>query len=139
MVRDQPVDTDTARLGTGVRVALGTDLVSVTRIRQAAEAVGEDFLARVFTPAEQEAAAGDWERLAARWAAKEATLKALGAGVHDTPLLDVEVLPQPSGAPELRLSGSAEAAARRAGWAAWSVSLSHDGGMALAVVIAVMT
>lgn len=119
-----------------MRIAAGTDIVAVARLRHAVETVGEGFLARVFTPAELAACAGDSERLAARWAAKEAALKALGAGVDAVPLLDVEVVPQPSGAPDLRLTGTAAAAAEQAGWSTWSVSLSHDGGIGTAVVVA---
>lgn len=119
-----------------MNVVVGTDVVAVSRLEHAVRTVGDPFLASVFTPAERETCAGDWERLAARWAAKEATLKALGAGVDEIPPLDVEVATQPSGAPEIRLTSAARAASARAGWVSWSVSISHDAGVALAVVVA---
>jgi holo-[acyl-carrier protein] synthase len=114
--------------------AVGIDLVQVARMARNVERPG--FLKRAFTPAEQRLCAGDPARLAGRWAAKEAAMKALGRGIGELPMTDLEVLAEPSGAPRLLLSGAAAAVARSAGWTAWSVSISHDGEYATAVVVA---
>ncbi len=88
---------------------------------------------RLFTPAER--AAGTPERLAARFAAKEATAKALG-----TPFAggwyDVEVVSGARGRPGLRVTGGVAALAATLGVTRWHVSLSHDGGLATALVLA---
>ena len=117
-----------------VGVAVGIDLVRVSRM--AARVDHATFLDRAFTPAEQQWCAGDPSRLAGRWAAKEAAMKALGRGLGEVAMTDLEVLAEPSGAPRLHLSGSAGAAAGAAGWTSWSVSISHDGDYATAVVVA---
>lgn len=74
--------------------------------------------------------------LAARFAAKEATLKALGGHIPGFSWLDIQVEKSDSGAPVLMLTGGADAAARRKGVERWHVSLSHDGPVAVAFVIA---
>lgn len=98
------------------------------------------FLERCFSEAER-AYAGDgrrrFERLAARFAAKEATMKALGTGWRDgMAWTDIEVTRLPSGAPTLRLSGLAARLGADLGIEAWFVSLSHAEGVAIASVIA---
>jgi len=114
--------------------AVGIDLVRVARMARNLDRPG--FLNRAFTPAEQRLCAGDASRLAGRWAAKEAAMKALGRGIGEIPMTDLEVLAEPTGAPRLQLSGVAAALARSAGWESWSVSISHDGEYATAVVVA---
>ena len=113
----------------------GVDLVSVARLQHLLAVVGEPFSRKTWTAQEITDCAGRNENLAARWAAKEATLKALGVGVDEIPMTDIEVYSQQSGAPELALSGRAAAAAHEAGLHCWSVSLSHDSGLAIAFVI----
>ncbi len=121
-------------------VGLGLDLVDISRM---ARILGgppgrvERFLARVFTAGERafcDARADRPARYAARFAAKEAALKALGvpAGLRFT---EVEVV-RAEGAPSLFLAGNAAAAARRLGVARLHLTISHDGGMAAAVVVA---
>ena len=117
-----------------VGLAVGIDLVQVSRL--AARADHATFLDRAFTPAEQQWCAGDPTRLAGRWAAKEAAMKALGRGLGQIPMTDIEVLAEPSGAPRLELAGAAADAAGAAGWTSWAVSIAHDGGYATAVVVA---
>jgi holo-[acyl-carrier protein] synthase len=117
-------------------VTVGIDLVQVSRIDRAAQRTGATFLDRAFTPAEQQLCAGVAARLAGRWAVKEAVMKALGQGLGQLPMTDIEVLTEPSGAPRLTLAGAAGAVAARAGWSCWSVSISHDGQYATAVVVA---
>lgn len=112
----------------------GVDLVDCARIARMLE---EDvtFLDLAFTPAEQEDAAGDPARLGARWAAKEATMKALGRGIGSIALLDIEVHRDVHGAPSLKLKGAAKDRAQELGVTDWSVALSHEGGYAVAFVI----
>lgn len=121
-------------------VGHGVDLAPVARIAQMRERHTERFLNRVFT-AHEIAYASDRprridEHLAARFAAKEATLKALGTGltggIHWT---DISVQ-RDAGTPGLVLVGAAAAAGERIGARRWHVSLSHAGGMAIASVIA---
>ena len=118
---------------------LGQDLVSIARLRGAVERHPEGFQRRVFTPGEWSAAAGRadrWAALASRFAAKEAAFKALGTGWgRGAAFRDVEVLGGGRTAPRLRLSGRTAALADAAGLAL-EVSLSHDGDLALAVVLA---
>ncbi|MHB8764488.1 MAG: holo-ACP synthase [Deferrisomatales bacterium] len=120
-------------------LGLGLDLVEVARIRRIREARGERFLRRVFTEAE---AAGCLSRrdpdpgLAARFAAKEAGMKALGTGWGEgVGWRDLEVVSAPGCPPRLRLHGAAGAAAERLGVASAHLSLTHDAGVAGAVVV----
>lgn len=116
-------------------VRVGVDLVDTTRLRRMIEA-DPAFLTTAWTSAELAYCEGNADRLAARWAAKEATMKALGVGIGSVAPLEIEVVHDPRGAPELQLSG---AAARRAGELAvrgWSLALSHEGGLAVAFVVA---
>lgn len=120
--------------------AHGIDLVEVARIERMIADHGERFLERVFTEHER----GDCnstpsrmpERLAARFAVKEAALKALGTGWRSgIAWTDVETRLEPSGAPVLRLHGRAREIAMEQGLDGWMVSISHAGGLATASVI----
>ena len=88
-------------------LSIGTDLAEVPRIRDAHARFGDRFLLRVFTPREVAyslAKANRFERLAARFAAKEALMKAIGTGLtQGVSWQDVEVTNLPSGRPTLRL------------------------------------
>jgi holo-[acyl-carrier protein] synthase len=118
-------------------VGLGIDVCPVERIRGIFERHGDSFARRVFTDAER-AHAGDGvvrdERLAARWAAKEAAIKALG-GPPGLRWHDLAVTNDEGGAPSLVLSGAAKEHARRLGARRALLSLSHAGGVAVAVVV----
>ncbi len=116
-------------------VRAGTDLAAVSRVEDLVAAVGEPFLARTWTAAERAACGGRAESLAVRWAAKESVLKALGVGVDAIRMTDIEVVDGLDG-PAVRLHGEAASRAARLGLTDWAVSLSHDGGMALAFVVA---
>ena len=123
-------------------VGLGTDLVGIERIRGIHARQGRRFLDRVYTAAEQAyclAARDPAERLAARWAAKEAAMKALGTGwAKGVDFRQIEVVAGSSdgGAPRLALSGAAAAVAGRIGAERLHLTLSHSDGMAVATVIA---
>ncbi|GIU84308.1 MAG: holo-[acyl-carrier-protein] synthase [Acidimicrobiales bacterium] len=119
-------------------VAVGTDLVDVERLdRVIARRPG--LLERIFTDREV-SHARRWrnptERLAARWAAKESVLKALGLGVFAVPLREVEVVNSPVGAPSIMLHGKAAEIAKGKGITRWCVSLTHTDRFASAVVLA---
>jgi holo-[acyl-carrier protein] synthase len=77
------------------------------------------------------------ERFAARFAAKEAVLKAMGVGLGACPFREIEVVRAESGAPSLALHGAAAELAASRGIASWHVSLTHTSTMAEALVIAV--
>jgi len=111
-------------------VGLGSDVVAIARFEEALER-SPGFLERVFTPAERERGTAS---LAARWAAKEALAKALGApgGLH---WHDAEVVVEASGQPSLRVTGTVAARAEELGITSFHLSLSHDAGIASAVVI----
>lgn len=117
-------------------IAVGIDLVEVSRLARHAANPDSAFLGRAFTPAEREVCGADVRRLAGRWAAKEAAMKALGRGLGDVAMTDIEVRVEPSGSPQLHLSGRAATLAAEAGWVQWSLSISHDGQYATAVVAA---
>ncbi len=121
----------------GVR-GLGTDLVEVERFRLAL-ARRVTLSDRLFTEGEQEYASGQHDpvkSLAARFGAKEAVMKALGAGLGAFGFHEVEVVREESGAPGLALRGAAAALAAERGVTAWQVSLSHTESTAVAVVLA---
>jgi len=122
-----------------VIVGSGVDLAEVARIGAAVERFGERFLRRVFTPAEiayVERKANRLERYAARFAAKEAGMKALGTGWRrGVRWRDFEVLNLPSGRPTLRLHGKAREYAERMGVKNITLSLTHTREQALANVL----
>lgn len=121
-------------------VAHGIDIVSVERIGHVLDAHGERFLERCFTS--EERAMADVpnrdvaaQRLAARFAAKEAVLKALGTGLTGgIQWRDVAVV-RDVGPPRVELRGRAAEAAASWGITHWHLSLSHAGGLAMASVI----
>jgi holo-[acyl-carrier protein] synthase len=114
-----------------VIVGVGIDVVEVARLARALERT-PGLARRLFTAAEQ---GRPVESLAARFAAKEAVAKALGApgGLHWT---DAEVVQLDNGRPVLRLTGGVAEEAEAQGITTWHLSLSHDGGVATAVVVA---
>ena len=113
-------------------IGVGVDVVEVERLERAL-ARTPALAARRFTAQEQ--AAGRGEALAARFAAKEAVAKALGApgGLR---WVDAEVVREDGGRPRLRLHGGVAEEAAAQGISTWHLSLSHDGGIATAVVVA---
>lgn len=124
-------------VGVGV-VGVGTDLVELDRLRDALErqpALGD----RLFTPAEQAYAERHRDptpHLGARFAAKEAVMKALGAGMSQMAFDEIEVTRDERGRPGVALHGRAAEVAASVGAAAWHLSLTHTGSMAHAVAVA---
>lgn len=131
-------------------IYLGTDIVCIPRIQHALERFGERFIRRVYTSAEQKdcgvQSSGFTDngtvskkaiaQLAGRWAAKEATAKALGTGWQGIRYTDIEIQRLASGAPAVCLHGAAAAVAARWGECQWQVSISHERDYCVAVVIA---
>lgn len=121
----------------GVIVSVGMDVVRVERF--AAALTRTPLLAnRLFTDAELSTPTGHprtAESLAARFAAKESVAKALGAP-SGLSWHDCEVVADADGRPWISVTGTVEASAVRLGIARWHVSLSHDGGIATAMIVA---
>jgi holo-[acyl-carrier protein] synthase len=120
-------------------VGLGTDLVEVGRFRLAMERTAR-LADRLFSTDEREYASGQHDpakSLAARFAAKEAVMKALGVGLGAFKLRDVEVVRRRGGAPVVALHGKAAVLADERGVTVWHLSLTHTDSMAMAVAIAV--
>jgi holo-[acyl-carrier protein] synthase len=132
----------TAARGPAEGIRAGIDLVSVEDVRRSLETFGEAYLRRLFTADEvayaRAGASADVtaERLAARFAAKEATRKVLGLDEAGVGFTSIEVVRTPSGACSLALHREAREAARRERLAGLSLSMSHEGGYATAVVLA---
>lgn len=115
-------------------VSVGIDVVDIGRFAAVLERTPR-LAERLFTPTERDLVRARPQRLATAFAAKEATAKALGApgGLR---WHDVEVRRSPAGRPQLTVTGTVAAAAASLGVHAWHLSLSHDAGVAVAVVVA---
>ena len=119
-------------------IGIGIDAVDVDRFRRVL-ARRPRLVHRLFTAEEQAYAnrqADPTQRYAARFAAKEAVLKALGIGLGRVALTEIEVVREPSGAPGLRLWGRAAAVAEASGVAHWRLSMTHTALIAQAVAVA---
>ena len=119
---------------------VGIDLGATDSVRDSIASHGARYLERIYSAREisdcTTAAAVDPERLAGRFAAKEATFKALRVGDEAVAWRDVEVRRHTSGWVELLLSGQAATLARESGISDLALSLAHDQGFAAAVVVA---
>jgi holo-[acyl-carrier protein] synthase len=124
--------------GSAAVVGVGVDAVDLDRLRRML-ARRPRLADRLFTPGElayARRAADPVPRLATRFAAKEATMKALGVGLGAVAFAEVEVVRVGLGPPELALGGAAASRAHRAGVTRWHLSLSHTDRVALALVVA---
>ncbi|GAB4559999.1 MAG: holo-ACP synthase [Anaerolineae bacterium] len=117
-------------------LAAGVDIVSVDRIERAITRWGERFLRRVYLDSELSYCGTRAASLAARWAAKEAVSKALACGFLDVTWREIEIAHHETGQPYVVLHGRALARARALGLTQWALSLSHDGSVAVAFVVA---
>ena len=106
---------------------IGTDIIEIYRVEKA---LSPAFLKRVYTEKEQDycekRGAGKYASYGARWAGKEAVLKAFGTGLRQGTLLDIEILPDELGCPKVRLSGYFGQLARDRGIKSVWISLSHS-------------
>lgn len=117
-------------------IEVGVDVIEIERVRRVLDRYGERFLRRIFTEREIERYGRRPAELAARFAAKEATMKALGTGIRGVRWRDIETLSNRRGKPILVLHGTAAQRAQLLGLVHWSISLTHSRTDATAVVIA---
>ena len=122
-------------------ISIGIDLTAADAVAGSLRTHGARYLERVYTERERRdcavpAGGTDAGRLAARFAAKEATMKALQRDDEPIPWTSIGVCTDGAGRPTLELTGAAAALARRRGATGLAVSLTHEGGFAAAVVIA---
>ena len=117
-------------------LAVGVDIIEISRIQTVLERHGDRFLRRVYTEGELAYADGRLSALAARWAAKEAAAKALGTGIGDVSFQEIEVICDVRGKPDLVLHGEAAHLAARLSLSQFALSLSHAAGYAVAFVVA---
>lgn len=127
-LRRLPVPPDALRVG--------IDVVDVREVAASLQTFGLRYARRLYTEHELTSAGGQPQRLAARFAAKEAAVKAFGWAEAGVNLRDIEVRTDADGAPSLMLHARARALAAAAGTGAIELSLSHDGDHACAVVAA---
>ncbi len=116
-------------------ICVGVDIIEIDRISATIERFGDRFLQRIYTEEEAAYCRGRAPQLAARFAAKEAVMKALGTGTRGVGWRDVEVARKRSGEPEIVLHGRAAARAEKLGIDRLAVSLSHSRKYAVASVV----
>ncbi len=119
-------------------IGIGTDLVEVDRFRDSLERT-PTLKTKLFCAGEREYAdrANDpTERYAARFAAKEAVMKAMGVGIGEIAMADIEVVRLASGQPEIVLHGTAAELAAKLGIGQWLLTMTHTDSMAHAVAVA---
>ncbi len=120
-------------------IGTGVDIVEVSRIKKAAIKWKENFLKKIFTDKElnySEERSASYQHLAARFAAKEAVLKALGNGwTNRIKWNDIEIWNEESGKPNVRLSGEVEKVSKKLGVTDIIISMSHTRTYAVANVI----
>ena len=115
--------------------AVGVDIIEIHRVEASLARFGQRFLGRCFTPLEVAFCRGRVSELAARFAAKEAVMKALGTGARGVAWREIEVLPNHRGKPLVYLPGRAARRAEKIGLDDIDISLSHSRDFAVAFVI----
>lgn len=120
----------------GMIASIGVDAVDIVEFGRDVQIGDDTFLAQCFSDTELDHCAGDIEKLATRFALKEAALKALGTGIRGIGLHDIAVDTTPSGEPQLRLSPAASAIANARHLGPLRCSATNEAGLALAVVAA---
>ena len=114
---------------------IGIDIIEIARIEQAIAQWGERFLHRVYTESELRLYQNKSSSLAARFAAKEAVIKALGTEDKGIDSKEIEILSEPNGKPRVYLHGKARVKANSLGLSNFAISLSHSKEYAIALVI----
>ena len=115
---------------------IGIDIIEIARIERAVERWGERFLQRVYTEPELRMCHKKPSRLAARFAGKEAVMKALGTGARGISWREIEIATESSGKPLVNLHGKAQDKAADLGLNELAISLSDSRDYAIAFVIA---
>ena len=113
----------------------GVDIIEIERIRRISVKYADRFFHRIYTEGELAYSRGRAPQLASRFAAKEATMKALGTGIRGIPWKDIEVVRGRGQAPRIQLHGKAFTRAERLGLTDLALSLSHSRDFAVASVI----
>jgi holo-[acyl-carrier protein] synthase len=116
----------------------GVDIIEVSRIRRMVERWGQRFLDRVFTDTELRICKGIPERLASRFAGKEAVMKALGTGTRGISWREIEIASESSGKPVVNLYGKAREKAKSLGLSELAISLSDSREYSIAFVVGEM-
>lgn len=115
--------------------AVGIDVIEIARVRRVFERHPQRFLARVYTPEEVAFCRGRVAELAARFAAKEAVMKALGTGARGLAWREIEILPNQRGKPLVYLHGAARRRGEAIGLRGVDISLTHSHELAIAAVV----
>jgi len=114
---------------------VGVDIIEIARIEEAIARWGERFLRRVYTETEIYLYHDRVAALAARFAAKEATMKALGTGIEEVMWREVETIHDSRGQPVVCLHGRSQSRAEEIGLKSLAISLSHSREYAIALVV----
>ena len=117
-------------------IKCGVDIVRVNRLAEIDPKIRARFIERVFTDREQAQMRDNNEGLSGLFAVKEAVSKALGTGIGKVAWRDIEIVHLPTGEPTLELHGYAKEITQSKGLEDWAISISHDGGLAIAMVVA---
>ena len=117
-------------------ICTGIDIIEIDRIQNVLSRYGNRFLNKIFTPDEIQYCRGRSPNLAGRFAAKEATMKALKPGTRGVSWKDIEVIRASNGAPSIKLYNRALARSESLGVSSLSISFSHSRDYAVASVIA---
>jgi holo-[acyl-carrier protein] synthase len=117
-------------------LAVGVDLIEIARVKEILGKYDRRFLNRIYTEREQRYCIGRVDRLAARFAAKEAVSKALGTGIGEATWREIEILNEENGRPRLLLHGAAQELAWKQNLSNWSISISHTETHAISTVVA---
>ncbi len=118
-----------------MEMAVGVDIIEIPRVRKVLQKHPERFLARVYTLVAAAFCRGRVSELAARFAAKEAVMKALGTGARGLAWREIEILPNRRGKPLVYLHGLAKKRGETIGLRGIDVSLTHDADLAMAIVV----
>ena len=118
-------------------LSTGIDMIEIERIARALNRFGARFANRIFTVEEQKHCHGRVPSLAGRFAVKEAVAKALGTGIGDMRWLDIEVINDERGRPQLHLHNNAHTIAQAQGLTTWSISLAHTETHAIATAVGI--
>ena len=113
----------------------GVDIIEISRIRKMVKRWGKRFLDRIYTDTELRICKGRPDKLASRFAGKEAVMKALGTGARGISWREIEIASQPSGKPVVNLYGKAQEKARSLGLEELAISLSDSREYSVAFVV----
>jgi holo-[acyl-carrier protein] synthase len=114
---------------------VGVDIIEIARVERAIARWGERFLKRIYTELEIELCQNRVSTLATRFAAKEATMKAMGTGTEEVGWREIEIIPDSRGQPIIYLHGRSQNRAEEIGLKGLAISLSHSRDYAIASVI----